>query len=914
MTQERLFLLDGTALAFRSHFAFARSGLTAVDGRPTGATFGYTMVLRRLLEKESPDRIAVTFDTGHPTFRHKRFKEYKATREKAPEDLLAQFDLIRDVTRAHGIQVFELPGFEADDLLGTLATQGMAAGMEVLIVTGDKDLMQLVSPTCKIYNVFKRGVDLVIEGEEEVFEKFGTTPDHVIDVLAIMGDSSDNIPGVKGIGQVGAKKLIGQFGSVAAMLERIDEVKGKTKEKIEADRENLLLSLELVTIDCEVPLDLGDAGVASIGPAEPEGKELEALFRELDFQSLANTIAAPDGATQDIERDYTLVEDEAALSAMEAELVAAGQFAVDTETTGLDALTCELVGVSFSCKAGRAWYVPNNLFPQLGGSTGGLLTRLGDLLTNPSYQRVAQNGKYDWKVFGAVAERSGVQLDMPPPDFDTMLASFAVGGSSRRHSLDALALYYFNLTKIPTSQIIGTGRAQVTMDKVPIPEVSEYACEDADVTWRLFEVLGQELDKAEARELYETLELPLLPVLMNMERRGIRLDTSILEGMAVELEEGITAAEHRVQEIAGMNFKVNSPKALGQVLFEDLRIQDEAGVKRPKKTKTGYATDQATLSEKYPGVEIVEQVLEYRELAKLKSTYVDALPKFVNPSTGRVHCSFSQVAAATGRLASSDPNLQNIPIRTERGRRLREAFVPREPDEAGEWILLAADYSQIELRVMAHLSGDEAMIQAFREGFDIHQATASLVFGVDTDEVDRAMRSKAKVINFGLLYGMGPQRLARETSMDVPEAIEFIDRYFASFPRVREWIDATLEGARAKGYVETLLGRRRPIQDINAENSRTRSFAENAAVNTPVQGSAADIIKRAMIDVDQRLEESSLAAQMLLQVHDELVFELPVSELEATIALVTDAMESTVELSVPLKVDCGHGKNWLEAH
>jgi DNA polymerase-1 len=511
---------------------------------------------------------------------------------------------------------------------------------------------------------------------------------------------------------------------------------------------------------------------------------------------------------------------------------------------------------------------------------------------------------------------------MPDVNFDTMLASFCLAGSTRRHGLDALALHYFQMTKIPTSQIIGRGKKQVTMDKVPIAEVGEYACEDADVTWRLFETLDAELEEPShkpegeptTRALYEQLELPLIGVLAAMEKRGIKLDVSILESMRANLVDGIQAAEYRVHELAGENFKVNSPKALGDVLFNKLRIQDEAGVKRPKKTKTGYSTDHATLTEKYPDVEIAKQVIEFRELTKLKNTYVDALPKYVNPRTGRVHCSFSQVAAATGRLASSEPNLQNIPIRTERGRQLRTAFVPRDADEHGEWILFAADYSQVELRVMAHLSGDEAMSEAFRNDFDIHTATASLIFGVGTDELDRSMRSKAKVINFGLLYGMGPNRLARETDMSVPEAIEFTERYFNSFPRVREWIDATLEGAREKGYVTTLLGRRRPIKDINADNARMRSFAENAAVNTPVQGSAADIIKRAMIDVEAALSASDLKAQMLLQVHDELVFEIPASELEATRALVTRCMEDAVQLDVPLKVDCGHGQNWLEAH
>lgn len=923
--RERIFLLDGTALAFRSHFAFARSGLTSTDGLPTGATLGFTMVLRKLLLQEKPDHIACAFDTGHPTFRHKQYKEYKATREKAPEELVAQFDLIREVVRSYGISIFEVPGFEADDVLGTLSTQAEAAGLEVQIVTGDKDLMQLVSPTCMLYNVFKRGVDLVIEDEAAVLEKFGTTPDHVIDVLAIMGDSSDNIPGVKGIGIVGAKKLIEQFGSVPAMLERLDEVKGKNKEKIEADREMLLLSLDLVTIDKQVPLD---PGFEIIGPAQPDAPRLFELFQKLDFKNLAAEFASKETLqavhqAEEVEREYTIIEDEEGLDELIAILQKAGRFSIDTETTSLFPLQAELVGISFAIAPGKAWYVPANNFPPLCGSTAGLLKRLETILTSPELFRVAQNAKYDWLVFSSQPNSEGGRgVALPDVNFDTMVASFCVAGAARRHGLDALALHYFQMTKIPTSQIIGKGKKQVTMDRVPIEEVGEYACEDADVTWRLFEQLDSELDdkainpegEPTTRELFENVELPLVSVLAAMEERGIRLDTSILESMRGELEVGIQEAEYRVHELAGENFKVNSPKALGEVLFNKLRIQDEAGVKRPKKTKTGFSTDHATLTNKYPDVEIAQKILAFRELTKLKNTYVDALPKFVNPRTGRVHCSFSQVSAATGRLASSDPNLQNIPIRTERGRKLREAFVPRDADEHGEWVLFAADYSQVELRVMAHLSGDEAMSQAFREDFDIHTATASLVFGVGTDEIDRAMRSKAKVINFGLLYGMGPQRLARETDMSVPEAIEFTERYFNSFPRIREWIDATLEGARKNGYVSTLLGRRRPITDINADNGRTRGFAENAAVNTPVQGSAADIIKRAMIDVEAALAASDLHGEMLLQVHDELVFEIPASELEATRELVTRCMENAVELDVPLKVECGHGKNWLEAH
>lgn len=904
----RLFLFDGTAVAYRSHFAMMRSGLTSPDGRPTGATFGFTMALRRILREESPDLVAVALDAKGPTFRHERYAEYKATRERAPEELIDQLDDIRAIVEAHGIPLFEIPGYEADDVIGTLATQAEAAGHEVRIVTGDKDMMQLVSDQVKLHNIFKAGTDLVVEGPEEVAAKFGTTPDHVIDVLAIMGDSSDNVPGVKGIGEKGAQKLIAEFGSVPALLERLDEVKGKTKEKLESDRANLELSLELVTIDTAVPLD---PGLDSIGPADPDVGALRDLFSKLDFRSLADEVSADAEATGPGEREDVLVADRDGLEAMIAELTEAGTFAWDTETTGLQALEVDLVGMSFCAEAGRAFYVPFNASPPvLEGGTEALLEALRPLMTDPELSRIAQNEKYDALVLAAHG------IDVPPPAFDTMVASFTLHGSARRHGIDDMALIEFGMTKVPTSQLIGKGKSQITMAEVPVEEVAEYACEDAEVTFRLFERFGPQLVETENDRLFHELEMPLVRVLTNMERRGIRLDTEAVVSMGKELDAEIHAAEDDVRRLAGEpGLKVNSPKALGVILFEKLRIQDEAGVKRVKKTKTGYATDQATLNENYGDVEIVRRLLEYREVAKLKSTYVDALPTFVNPKTGRIHCSFSQTVAATGRLSSSDPNLQNIPVRTERGRKLRQAFVPREADEKGEWVLLAADYSQVELRILAHLSGDEKLAAAFREGRDIHASTASEIFGVAEADVDRTMRSQAKAINFGLLYGMGPQRLSRETGLTVPEAKDFIDRYFAAFPSVRGWIDGVLSSAREHGFAETLMGRRRPMPDINSSNQRVRVASENAAVNTPVQGSAADIIKRAMIDLEERLAGATeLDGQMLLQVHDELVLEVPKAQLDATIEVVRDAMENAVELDVPLAVDFGHGANWLEAH
>ena len=901
----RLFLLDGTALAYRSHFALSRSGLTDADGKPTGATYGFTMTLRRILETEKPDLIAVALDARGKTFRHTRFADYKATRERAPEEMIGQLQNIRDVVRGHGIPLFEVPGYEADDVIGALAQQGEKAGHEVLIVTGDKDLMQLVSDRVKLYNVFKPGVDLVIQGAEAVEEKFGTTPDHVIDVLAIMGDSSDNVPGVKGIGEKGAIKLIGEFGSVAGVLEHLDEVKGKVREKLEASRDALLMSLELVTLDTDIALD---PPFASIQAPAPDEHALVELFRRLDFLSLVEKVAAE--APPDLARDYVTVRDAAGLDAMIAELRASGSFALDTETTSLFPLEAVLVGLSFSAADGRAFYVPCNAEPPvLAGGIAGVIERLTPLLTDPSIELIGQNTKYDWLVLA----HHGLRL--PPPAFDTLVASFCVAGSTRRHSLDSLALHYYGLKKIPTTELIGTGAKQVTMAEVAMEIVAEYACEDADFTWRLRGVLEEELEGTGSQALFHDLEMPLVPVLASMEERGIRLDVELLETLGVAMEEELKKHVWDIQELAGENFNVNSTKVLGEVLFEKLRIQDDAGVKRPKRTKTGWATDAETLSSKYGDVPIVQRVMGYREVAKLKSTYVDSLPRHVNPDTGRVHCSFSQVSAATGRLASSDPNLQNIPVRTERGRQLRKAFVPREPGEdGGEWVLLAADYSQIELRVMAHLSGDENLRQAFVDGQDIHAATASRIFDVMPELVTRDMRSQAKVINFGLLYGMGPSRVARETGFSLPEARDFVDRYFGAFPKVRVWIDALLVSARDTGYVETLLGRRRRIPDISSANSRARSFAENAAVNTPVQGSAADVIKRAMIDLERELATSPLSAQLLLQVHDELVLEVPVSEVEETTALVRRCMEEAVVLDVPLAVDFGHGANWLEAH
>ncbi len=901
----RLFLLDGTALAYRAHFAMARSSLTTPEGQPSGATYGFALTLRKLLEDEKPEHIAVAFDPPGPTFRHKRYKEYKATREKIPDELVGQLPWLRELVRGHGIAIYEVPGFEADDVIGTLTKQAEARDWDVRIVTGDKDFMQLISPRVKLYNVFKQDAAVVIEDEKSVFDKFGTDPAHVIDVLAIMGDSSDNVPGVHGIGEKGAMKLIQQFGSVAGVLEHLHEVKGKAREYIERDREQMLMSRELVTIATNVPLE---PGLDAIGPPVPDAKRLRAFLGQLGFMSLMKKVesSAPDEAAQ---RKYRCVRTAAELEEMERELRAAKSFAIDTETTSLFPLEAQLVGVSFSCVPMEAWYVPFNLDPPiLPGGARELLERIRPFVEDPAFLRTGQNAKYDWLVF------AGQGLRPAAPEFDTMVASFCIAGATRRHNLDELALVYFDLKKIPTSELIGRGAKQITMAQVPVEKVAEYACEDADVTWRLRRLLEKELEETANTALFRELEMPLVPVLAAMEERGIRLDVPLVQAFGVELDRDIEAAERAIHLAAGHEFNVASPKALGEVLFEQLRIQDAAGVKRPKRTLTGWSTDAETLESNYGEVEIVKRILDWREVSKLKNTYVEALPRFVNPRTGRVHCSFSQVTAATGRLASSDPNLQNIPVRTERGRRLRAAFIAREPDELGEWVLFTADYSQVELRIMAHFAGDERMKAAFAEGRDIHSSTAGVIFEVDERLVTREMRSRAKAVNFGLLYGMGAARLASETGLSILEAKRFMERYFESFPKVRGWREQLLAHAREVGYVETIFGRRRPMPDLRSDNGRLRSFAENMAVNTPIQGSAADIIKKAMIDLERRLCEMGVAAKLLLQVHDELVLELPKSELDLVRPVVVDCMQGAAQLSVPLAVECGFGNNWLVAH
>ena len=898
----RLFLIDGTALAYRSHFAFSQSrrgGLTTRQGLPTSATFGFAMSLRALLEREKPDAIAIAFDgPREELLRTRLYPEYKSTREKMPEELVQQLPYLERMTKAFGIPIVASDGHEADDVIGTLAVRGKEAGFDVFIVTGDKDFMQLVDSRIKLWNLRSPTTSPEILGPDEVHAKWGVAPAQMIDLLALMGDSSDNVPGVPGVGEKTAAELIREFGTLDATLAGTAKVK---KKKVAANLQEhaglARLSRQLVTIHTDVPVHIA---VTELGPAHPDRKQLEALYRELEFESLLGTL--PREAQAVGAQDYRIVTSDAQLDELRAELRKAKRFAFDTETTSLDTLQARIVGMSFCTVTGRAWYVPfNHGF----APPEALLAALRGPLEDRHVAKIGQNCKYD----RAVLLTAGVEAKGYV--FDTMLASYLLSPGIGQHNLDALALRWFGYQKIPTSELIGTGKKQITFDKVPIDKAGRYACEDADFTWRVHEKLAAELDRAGLRELFDTLEMPLIEVLLGMEREGITLDTAHLARLAQEWQVRLDAMEKRVHERAGQGFNLNSAQQVAQVLFEKLEVHKAAGISKPRKTATGqYKTDAEVLEKLARHHEVPQLLLEYRQLSKLKGTYVDALPRMVSPVTGRVHTSFNQAVAATGRLSSDDPNLQNIPIRTAEGREVRKAFVPR----AKGWVLLSADYSQIELRILAHMSGDATLREAFRRREDIHTKTAAIVHGLLPGMVTPELRSQAKIINYGLIYGMGASRLAQETGMTPAEAKRFIDSYFKALPGVKRFIDATLARARETKEVVTLCGRKRPLPDITSDDPMRRIQAENMAINTPIQGTAADIIKKAMLRLHAGLASHKLRARLLLQVHDELVLDVPVAEVDAVTALVREAMEGAVQLDVPLEVSVGHGDNWLLAH
>ena len=925
---QKLVLLDAYALIFRAYYGLIRSPRINSKGQNTSAAFGFINTLEELLRKENPDFVAVAFDPPGGTFRHEQFPQYKATRDETPEDIRWAVPVIKNFLTAYGVAMVEVPRFEADDVIGTLAHRAAKDGLEVVMVTPDKDYAQLVQSNVSMLRPQSGAKGYERLGVEEVKAKFEVeNPLQVIDLLGLMGDAADNIPGCPGVGAKTAVKLLADFGSIEELLSHTDQLKGALKKKVEENVQQIRESKVLATIVTDVPIDVtwddmqrktpnkealvalyedlefrtflrrltGDAPVAAAPSAEPD------LFSQamvtntnadeettLDFQENLSTLA-------DHPHQYHLIESEEDAQELCRNLLTFSQVAFDTETTSVDAMQAQLVGMSFAVEGGTAWYVAVSRETE---ATQRMVDTFRPFFEHPSIEKVGQNLKYDLLVL------SHYGVEVAGPLFDTMLAHYVVQ-PEQRHNMDLLAEKYLHYRTIPIEALIGSGRTQRNMADLEPKEIVDYACEDADVTLRLYPILKEEMEKYEVTSVFTHIEMPLLPVLARMERNGVRLDTAALEETGRNFTERMQQLETDIYELAGHEFTITSPKQVGAVLFDELQISAKV-----KKTKTGqYSTSEEVLEslrDKHP---IVEKILQHRALKKLLSTYVEALPKLIHPQTGHIHTSFNQAVTATGRLSSSNPNLQNIPVRGEDGREIRRAFVPEE----GE-VFFSADYSQIELRIMAHLSEDEHMVADFNSGLDIHAATAARIFHKPVEEVDRDERRKAKTANFGIIYGISAFGLSERMGVSRGEAKELIENYFATYPKVREYMNESIERAKQTGYITTQFGRRRYLADINAGNATVRGYAERNAVNAPIQGTAADIIKLAMVAIDRRLREEKLQTRMILQVHDELNFSVPPTELEQVSHLVVEEMERAFQMRVPLVAECGEGTNWLEAH
>ncbi len=891
-----VFLIDGQSYIYRAFYAVR--GLTNSEGLPTNAIFGVVNMLHRIRDEHAPSHLGMVLDAPGKNFRHTAYPEYKANRASMPEELRAQIPHIKAVVGAYRIPILELAGYEADDIIATLATRWERAGAEVVIVSGDKDLMQVVSDRVTMLDTMQ---DKRI-GPAEVHAKFGVEPGRVVEVQALMGDPTDNIPGVPGVGEKTAIKLIAEWNDLDSVLENGAAIKGKLGERVREHADLARLSKTLATLDRDVPLSVS---VDDLAVTEPDRSRLRELFGTFEFRRLLDALdteGAPSGTSEEEASAaapagrYETVRTPAQLAAVVQAVRAAGTFCLDTETTALEAIDAELVGVALAVEEERAWYVPvahaADDAPQLDRET--VLEAIRDLLADDSLTLVGQNLKYDLTVLANYGVRSANRLA------DTMLASYLLN-PAQRHNLDALAQEHLGYAMLSYSTV--TDDAEKNFADVAVADATRYAGEDADITLRLAHRLLPRLENEGMAALFSEVETPLIPVLVEMERTGIRVDPAVLAGLSDEFGGKLHRLEEEIHALAGESFNIASPKQLQHILFDKLELPPV------KKTKTGPSTDQSVLerlADKHP---LPEKILAYRGFAKLRSTYVDALSKLIRADTGRVHTSFNQSVAATGRLSSTNPNLQNIPIRTEEGRRIRTAFVP-----APGWTLLSADYSQIELRLLAHISRDPVLIEAFRTGQDVHARTAAEIFDTDMDAVTSEQRREAKTINFGIIYGMGAQRLARTLRIPFKTAQEYIAQYFARYQGIKAYMDEVVASAREYGYVTTLRGRRRYVPDLHSKSSQLLSAAERVAINTPIQGTAADIIKLAMLAIAARLRTSGLRARMLLQVHDELLFEVPEDETDRVGALVRESMEQVMPIEVPLRVDVGSGHNWAEAH
>jgi DNA polymerase-1 len=951
--QKRLFLLDAYALIFRGYFAFIKNPRINSKGMDTSAIMGFMNALMDVIKREKPDHLGVAFDKGGSTYRYEMYKEYKAHRDETPEAIKIAVPYIQELLRAMHIPIIEVAGFEADDLIGTLAKQAEKEDYKVYMVTPDKDFAQLVSENIFMYKPARMGNGIEIWGIPEVLEKFEIErPEQVIDFLGMMGDAADNIPGLPGVGEKTAKKFLAEYGSMENLLANTHQLKGAIKLKIEANAELGVLSKKLATIllDCPVTFNAEDFELS-----KPDVEKTDTLFQELEFRQMkaqfdkyfgtgkdydeidTNGNGSNNGnGSDDIKKPtpkktndeqfdlfgfsdeengdtssnsfyanlentvhfYQSIEGNFAMKLLLQNLMNQTSVCFDTETTGLDALNAELVGMSFSYEKGKAFYVP---FPENQVEAQVLADKFKPFFENENIEKIGQNIKYDLKILS----RYGVEIKGKL--FDTMIAHYLIN-PDMRHNMDVLSETYLKYSPKSIEDLIGKkGKNQKSMRDVALEDIKEYAAEDADITFQLKQNFSPILDKAETKKLYEEIEIPLVPVLAAMELEGINLDVPFLNAMSVEMAAESSALEQKIYETAGEKFNLASPKQLGDILFDKLKI----GGPKQKKTKTGqYATGEEILSYLEKDNPIVKDILEWRQMVKLQSTYIDALPNQVDAKTGRVHTDYMQTVAATGRLSSNNPNLQNIPIRTERGRLIRKAFIPRDEN----YTLVSADYSQIELRIIAALSGEENMIAAFKNNEDIHKSTAAKVFNVPLEEVTKEQRSNAKTVNFGIIYGVSAFGLSNQTNLSRKEAGELIEAYYTTYPKLKSYMSSQVDFARENGYVQTVLGRRRYLKDINSANMMVKSGAERNAVNAPIQGSAADIIKIAMINIHKKLTKENWKSKMLLQVHDELVFDVHNSELEKIQPMIKHEMENAFKMDVPLDVEIGMGKNWLEAH
>lgn len=921
---EKLFLLDAYALIYRAYYAFIKNPRINSKGFNTSAILGFVNTLEEVLRKENPTHIGIAFDPSGPTFRHEAYEAYKAQREETPEAIRQSVPVIKDIIRAYHIPILEIAGYEADDVIGTLATEAGKRGINTYMMTPDKDYGQLVSEHVFMYRPKYGDKDFEVMGVEEVKAKFDIqSPLQVIDMLGLMGDTADNIPGCPGVGEKTAQKLIAQFGNIENLLAHTDELKGAIKKKVEENKEQITFSKFLATIKTDVPIALD---MEALKREEPDEEELRRLFEMLEFRSLIDRViktekkapsspaAQPDlfgffaeedtadaknsilTRLEDLSYDYQLVDNKEEMAILAEKLLAQNFFSLDTETTGIDPITAELVGMSFSFAENQAFYVP---VPANREEALTIVNIFKPAFENPDSLKIGQNIKYDLIMLA----NYGVTLKGKM--FDTMIAHYVLQ-PELRHGMDYLAEIYLKYETIKIEELIGAkGKKQGNMRDLAPEAVYKYACEDADVTLKLKQVLENELETNGVKKLFEEIEMPLVPVLAYMERNGVRIDTDALKETSRHFTARMNQIEEEVHQLAGMEFNIASPKQVGEVLFDRLKIVEKA-----KKTKTGqYVTSEEVLESLRGKHEIVGKILEHRGLKKLLGTYIDALPQLINPATGRIHTSFNQTVTATGRLSSSNPNLQNIPIRNEDGKEIRKAFIP---DEGCEFF--SADYSQIELRIMAHLSNDPHMIEAFQKDQDIHAATAAKIYKVKLEEVTREQRSKAKTANFGIIYGISVFGLAERLNVDRKEAKALIDGYFENYPNVKAYMDQSIQEAREKGYIETIFKRKRYLPDINSKNAVVRGYAERNAINAPIQGSAADIIKVAMIRIYQRFQEEGIRSKMILQVHDELNFSVLPEEKEKVQQIVISEMEAAYKMKVPLRADHGWGHNWLEAH